>query len=246
MNLNALVNRGMKTAALKSPEILTALGVTGVVTTAWMAAKAGWRIAKSEESAYPSEPPKERAVRMVKTYWPEAVPPVVAGAATAAAIVGSHHISAKRTAAAVAAYSLAEQALSEYRAKVVETIGANKEEVVRGHVAEDKVRATPPAPADLMVVGDKDVLCCDLMTMRYFRSDMQTLKAAVNELNSRLLREGWMSVEEFYHLIDVWPGVGMDRFGWKMDKLMGLEFNAILTEDNQPCMAFAYVNLVPL
>lgn len=245
VDLTTLVNRGFKQAATHSPEILTGLGIGGVVTTAYLAAKAAFKSAGRLESSSPYDSNFEKA----KEVWPEFIPPVLAGTATIACIFGSNRVSAQRTAAAIAAYSLTEKAFTEYKDKIVDTIGAKKEEKARDEVAEANIAKSPPPPLlDAPVFWTGDVLCCDLLTMRYFQSDMESLNKAANEINARMLREGYMSVAEFYHEIGVRPTDHMDRLGWRSPRLMELTFTAVMTEEDnpRPCMAFAYNYMEPV
>lgn len=50
---------------------------------------------------------------------------------------------AKRTAALATAYKLSETALTEYKEKVVETIGEKKEQLVRDKIDKDHIDKDP-------------------------------------------------------------------------------------------------------
>lgn len=249
MNINAILNRAIKQTKLNSPEIMTALAAGGVVVTACLSAKGAFQASKklNHEDADPHA--QETFFDKAKIVWPEFVPAAIAGGSTIACLVGSHKVHTRRTAAAVAAYSLTERAFSEYRTKVEETLGKNKADKVQAAVVEEQMQTVHPhsQAREIFVAAGGESLCCDLTTGRYFESDMQTLKAAVNRVNERLLKERWMSVKEFYHEIDVYPNHHIDNLGWDLETgLMDLVFTPTLTDKGIPCLAFTFNYTKPL
>jgi Golgi nucleoside diphosphatase len=151
--------------------------------------------------------------------------------------VGANRVQAKKTLAAQTAFAMSNRAYSEYKAKVIEQIGENKEQKVRDAIAEDTVKKTSP---EIIIAGSGGVLCCELYTQRYFDSDMESLKRAVNELNSKLLKHDYATLEDFYHLIGVSGTSVSAQLGWKSDKLLELYFSTQMANNGQPCLAFDY------
>lgn len=223
-----------------SPAILTAIGVTGTVSTAYLAGKASFRAAESIQNLPPSSTKKEK----VKFVWSLYIPSGISGALTIACIIGATKIGYKRTAALTAAYSLSERAFNEYKDKVIETYGKNKEQKVRDDIAQDRVRESAPG-REVILSGSGDVLCCELYTGRYFKSDMETLRKSQNDINAKLVREGEATLSDFYYLIKVPYTSFSSNMGWNVDKLMELEFSTVLTEDGRPCLAFDYKSIIP-
>lgn len=263
MNYNAVLNRVIKKTKMNSPEIMTALAAGGVIATAYLSAKGAFRASKKlnewELDNYDMDhrdlagirtiPEEDTLLNRVKVVWPEFVPAAIVGGTTIACVLGSHRVHTRRTAAAVAAYSLTERAFAEYRAKVEETLGKNKAEKVQAAVVEEQMQAVHPhsQAKEIIVAAGGESLCCDLTTGRYFESDMQTLKAAVNRVNERLLKERWMSVKEFYHEIEVYPNHHIDNLGWDLETgLMDLVFTPTLTDKGVPCLAFTFNYTKPL
>lgn len=252
MNIATIIDNVNKNLRSNAPSIFTGVAVAGVGVTAVLTAKASFsaidKIRDAEEGipleTILNEPTKERVLRRTKLVWTFYVPPAVAGAATVAAIVGSHQLNTKRLSAAMAAYSLSDTAFREYREKVVEEIGKNKEEKVRDAIAQEKVEKLPPT--DMIVMGQGDVLCCDLMSMRYFKSDMEKLRRAENTINAMLLRSAYVTLDDFYDEIGVWHTDTSSRLGWVPETLMELDFTTTLTPDNQPCLAFRFNYINPL
>lgn len=248
MSISTLLIKGSKLAQLHSPEILTALSISGVVATSYLTVKSTLKAKKKLDDDRESLGREHTTKEKVKIIAPEVIPPAITGVATIATIFGSHKASARRTAAAVAAYSLTNQAFDEYRQQVSEQLGSRADKKIEEAVVDKKIKENPPSDTNqIVVMTGGDVLCCDLMTMRYFRSDMETLKSAQNKINERMLKERWMSVREFYNEIGVYPHSHMDRLGWDLDVgLMELVFTTSLTESNEPCLAFTFNYTKPL
>jgi len=227
-----------------TPEILTAIGVSGVVTTGYLAVLAG-QSAQGEIAA--EQIAQDRILsrkEKLKLTWKCYIPAVASGIATIACVVGSHRVSTRRTAAAYSLMTFTDAAFKEYREKVAETIGEKKEEAIRDEVVKDRIARNPPSN-EVVLVGPGNVLCCELYTGRYFNSDMHTLLSAENELNARLLREMYATLSDFYCLVGL-PYTDMsDDFGWTSDKLVKLKVTTVLADDGRPCLAFNYNYIDP-
>jgi hypothetical protein len=85
-----------------------------------------------------------------------------------------------------------------------------------------------------------------LMTRRYFKSDMETLRRAENDIGARTIHDCYTTVSEFYNLVGLKPTSVSDNQGWSSDKLMELRFSTCLTESGDPCLAFDYNYVKPL
>lgn len=240
MNISNLLHQIGQKVKSNAPEILAGIGVTGVISTAILAARGA---AKAEARLSEQDPwmsNKEKA----KLVWRFYIPAGVSGVVTIGCIISSGRASGRQTAAAVTAYSLTERAFSEYKEKVVEQIGKGKEQRVRDEIAQDRVNAHPPSKEIIVLSGD--VLCCELYTKRYFTSSMEALQQAKNEINHRINNNLYVYLEEFYDLVDLSYTSNSDKMGWDSDKLLELEFSSVLTERNEPCLAFDYNYVKPL
>jgi hypothetical protein len=240
-NIMGLVNQANKLIRANSSTILSVTAIVGTVGTAVLTAKASFDAAKDIQEA---DPKPETLREKVELVWPRYIPATATGVATIASIIGSDRISNKRTAAAVTAYTVAEQAFAEYRHKVVEQIGANKEQDVRDRIAQDIVLNT--TPGEIIVIESGKVLCCELLTRRYFMSDMETLKRSQNVINAEIVNGLYSTLSDFYHLIGLSQTTHSSEIGWDSDRLMDLEFSTVLTEDERPCLAFTYNYTKPI
>lgn len=230
-----------------SPLILTAVGVVGTVTTAVLTGKASikaYQEIEAERSAQliPEGWPTKKSF-LVKRTWKYFIPALATGSLTIAAIVGSNRIGTRRAGALAAAYAVTEKAYAEYKDKVIETIGEKKEQKVRDEIAQDRVNKLPGAN-EVIIMGT-DVLCCDLLSGRYFESTMEDLKKAQNDLNYRILNDSYASLSDFYNLIGLSSTKYSDEVGWKSYEPLELQFSTTLADDMRPCLAINF-NIEPI
>jgi hypothetical protein len=176
--------------------------------------------------------------------WELYIPSALAGAGAVACIVGANKLGSRRAAALTAAYSLTDKAFTEYREKVVEQFGTNKEKAVREQLAQDHVTKNPPEKA-VIVSGPANVLCCELYTGRYFSCSVENLRQAQNELNAYLLKHDHATLNGFYDMIGLDHTSNGWDIGWSSEKLMELDFSTVLHKDT-PCITFKYNYTRPL
>jgi Family of unknown function (DUF6353) len=241
MNFTRIMHSTTNLIRTNSPAILTALGVSGTVTTAVLAVRSGMehaRLLSPHESCTMSR--RETA----EIVWRVYIPPAVSTGVAVVCIIGAAKASSRRTAAITAAYSLSERAFTEYREKVVEVLGKNKDQKVRDAIAQDKVTNNPPTA--IITANDGEVLCCELLTGRYFKSDMEALRKAENKINSMALGNGEASLSDLYYLLGLpWTTFSSEN-GWTGERLLELEFSPIMAPGDKPCLAFDYSYIKPL
>lgn len=159
-----------------------------------------------------------------------------------ACLVGASSVNLRRNAALATAYTLSESTLRDYQKKVVETIGEKKEQSVRDAVAKEKIEQTPVHTKEVILTGRGESLCYDSVSGRYFKSDMETIKKAENELDARLRNEMYVSLNEFYYEIGLEPlrVIGED-LGWNIDSgYLDLNFSSQIASDGTPCLVLDY------
>lgn len=144
-----------------SPEILSGLGVVGIVGTAVLASKATLKLGdvmedhevqmsviKNTLDGGQFEAYDEKAALHDKTvvYTRTSVaiaklyaPAMTAGVATATCFLAAHGIMKKRNVALAAAYKATEEAFNKYRERVVEAVGADQELDIFKGVREEEV-----------------------------------------------------------------------------------------------------------
>lgn len=236
-----------------SPEILTAIGVTGTITTAILTHRAALHanhLIRMEENERELQE-LGRAVDFrdrVNLIWRCYIPPVGVGLLTIGAIIGVNRIGTKRAAAIAAAYSIMENSFDEYREKVVEKLGENKERAVRDEIAQEQINRNPVSNSEVIaclgaMVGE--VLCYDSYTGRYFTSSMEEIKKAQNEINYQIIHHNYASLADFYILIGLPVTLVSEEVGWNTDQLLDIQFSTCLTDDDRPCISIKF-NVQPV
>lgn len=249
MSSKTLIKTAEKFVVDNAPALLTAVGVAGTVGTAYLTGRSTFKAAKVIADAQFREnlqmkshdlDNKEKALLVWKCY----IPPVVAGASTITAIIFANRISTKRAAALAAAYAISEGRFSEYKEKVKEKMGVQKEQKVVDEIAQDRLNANPPKES-IVIIGDGKVLCKDEFTGRYFRSTVEEIKRAENEVNHEIMNSGYAVLSDFYERIGLKPTSVSETFGWNNPTKLELAWTAVVTPDGQPCVAFD-LNAMPV
>lgn len=258
-DLSAIVKSLQLGVKKHSPEILTGIGIAGMVTTTVMAVKAtpkalilieeekrrqnhklleeatanGWEKVEHIETLRP--------VEAIKVTWKCYIPAAVTGMMAILCLVGASSVSARRNAALATAYTLSETAMKDYRQKVIETVGEKKERVVKEAVAKEKVEQNPVTNNEIIITEKGDTLCYDVISGRYFKSDIDKINKALNETNRRLLRDSYVSLNDFYYEIGLdGTKIGYD-LGWNISQSMiELVFSSQLATDGTPCVVLDY------
>lgn len=254
LNLSKVIDSVRVTLAKRSPEILTGIGIAGMLTTTVMAVKATPKALRilDEEREYRRidrengvdecfAPEKISKKDVIKLCWKCYIPAAVTGTVSVACLIGASSVNVKRNAALATAYTLSETALKEYREKVVETIGEKKEQAVRDAIAKDKLEQKPATANQVIVTDRGNTRCFDAISGRRFTSDIDKLNKIANELNRRMLNEGYISLNEFYDEVGLpFLDIG-DELGWRTDRgLIELQFSSQLDTDGTPCLVVGF------
>lgn len=247
LNLKAIA-RSMGMALQKhSPEIMTGIGIAGMVATTILAVRATPKalllIQEAEEVKSQTESSDEALtpVETIKAIWRCYVPAAVTGALSMTCLIGASSVNVRRNAALATAYKLSESALKGYREKVVETIGEKKEQAVQDAVAKERINKSPVTNQEVIITEKGNTLCYDVISGRYFKSDIEKLKRAANDLSRRMLDEGYVSLNDFYYEIALPETKLGDELGWHVDNgLVDLRFSSQLAEDGTPCLVIDY------
>lgn len=254
MQLKAIFTDLSKAARKHSPEILTGIGIAGMLSTTVFAVRATPKALmlieeKKREKKFAGEQPELTKVEVVKAAWKPYIPAAVTGVASVACLVGASSVNARRNAALAAAYALSETTLADYKEKVVETLGEKKAQEVDAAVAKDQLEKNPSVEANTFDTGRGLTLCYDSISGRYFKSDQEWIRRAVNNLNERINFGEHISLNEFYDevgLEEIFP-LG-EALGWCVnpdytDKgQIQLKFTSQLDSRNTPCLVVGFVN----
>ena len=244
-------NDSKKFLGKHSPEILTSIGVIGmgysVISAIKATPKALLLIEDKKQEDMQKYSTNEAILvaeqlpipTIIKLTWKIYLPSAISFLLSAGCIIGASTVNYKRNAALGAAYALSERTLLRYRDKVIDTLGERKEREIRDKIAQDDVTNNPPSPQQIIVTAKGNTLCKDMISGRYFKSDIETIKQTINKLNRRLTYDHYISLNEFYYELGMDGIKNGDLMGWNLDNgLIEPSFNACITENDEPCIVF--------
>ena len=245
LNFAKAINDAKRLVVKHSPEILTGIGIAGMVTSTVLAVKATPKAVRlMEEVRKEQEVDKLKPIDAVKATWKCYIPAVVSCVGGAACIIGAQSVNMKRGAALAAAYKLSETALVEYKEQVIETIGEAKEKIVQDKVAEKQVEKSPVTEREIIRTKRGNTRCYDPLSDRYFFSDLELIRRAENTINEHLLHSicGEATVNDLYSELDL-PHTDLgEKMGWTTDRLVKLHIGSMVASDGEPVIVVGHEN----
>lgn len=242
LDMGVIFKSVQTTVTKHAPEILTAIGISGMATAIVLGVEATPKALKLiEEKKQETKAEKLPPIDVVKATWKCYIPTVITAGLSTVCLIRSCSVGIRRNAALATAYKISETALSEYREKVVETIGEKKEKTVREKVDKEHITKNPVSKSEVIVTESGTTLCYDHLSGRYFNSNIERIKKAVNELNRRMLSENYISLNEFYDELGL-DHIGLGEvLGWNIDKnLIDIDFSSQIADDGRPCIVVDY------
>lgn len=230
-----------------SPEILTGLGIAGMVSATVASIKATPKAmaeieAKKEElemSADEKLPVKE----VIKSTWKYYIPTVSLITVSTACLIGSTTANNKQKAALATAYTLSETALKDYQEKVTEELGDKKAQKIRDAISKDKIENNPVTSNEIIITGNGNVLCYEPISEKYFESNIEHIKYVQNKLNKNMFSDMYTSLNDFLYELGLDSKFGCD-LGWNVNRgLIDISFSTQLSPDNRPCLVINYITM---
>lgn len=226
-----------------APEIFMGIGIAGMVASTALAIKSTPRALEIIEEEQKELDEILEPIDKVKLTWKCYIPTLLVGGVSVICLIWGNRVSVKRYTALAAACSLSETAFREYRGRVIEKLGEQKEKEIHSEIAAERMKDNPVSQHKVIETGCGTDLCFDLLSGRYFYSDVQKLEKIVNELNRRMRDEMTISLNDYYWEINLDAiGIG-DTLGWNIDTgYIELDYDTKLTKDNKPCIVVRHVN----
>lgn len=232
-----------------SPIIYTALAAGGTLVTAYLSARASFKAARAidaYEAEGHNEDPTTRFLERTKLVWKFYIPTGISAVSTIGFGIASNRIGAQKIIAAQSALALSNQTYTDYRNRVITELGDNKDQAIRAAIAQQQVINHPSPSQELLITGPGNVLCYEQWTGRYFACDMETLRKSVNDVNQKLLAHDYATLTDFYYMIGLAPTSQSSQLGWRTPKQLKMEYSAVFSDDNRPCIAFEYNYVGPV
>lgn len=177
-----------------------------------------------------------------KTTWKLYLPTVTLIAAGVGCIVKSNNIDKKKNAALIATTALAQQTYNEYRDSVIETLGNKKEKAVRDNIAKKKVEKTEIDDKTIIITGKGNTLFMDSMSNQIFKSDIDTIRKSINILNTRLINDNYISLDDVYRELGIGSTKLSPTLGWQVGELIEVDFIPELKNDE----AIIVIDFLPM
>ena len=245
MDIKKLRNEVISKVSEKSPEILIGIGLAGMLTSTVLAVKA---TPKALDILEQHEDEDLTNFDKAKLTWKCYSAAAVSYCTSTACIIASSNVNLRRNAVLAGAYKVSEAALLEYRNKVVEVLGEEKEKEIRTAIAEDRIDKDMHSGSyeylnHVVMMGNNDDLCYDVLSGRYFNSNIDKIKKAMNDMNYRLLNDNILSLNEFYNEIGLQStDIGYEK-GWNIsDGMIDISFSSIISDNDQPCIVMHFEN----
>lgn len=242
----AVKNSGAITKLISkySQQILTGLSILGLFNTAVESAKAGARAS----DILKEHPEAETFTDKAKLVWKEYALATIHGVCTMGLMVSSTAIGVKNTAKYASLYMMEHAAFTEHKKAASALLGKGDEEKGAQKVfdQEAKTRVANDAPDKHTIIdtGNGNTLCYDMISGRYFYSDIEHIRRAINNVNEGMLNfpGGCAALNELYYELALDP---IEPFGtlmgWKIDNgVIKPFFSSQLTKDGTPVLAFGF------
>ena len=244
------LNQGIKAVRgfiiKNSPQILTGIGISGMIFSTVLAVKATPKAVELLENKKKELNADTLSFKeMAETAWKEYIPAGSACLASTVCLICATTISHRRQAALATAYSISEKAFHTYRDKVVETIGEKREKKIRDQIAQDRVNENNGEKRQIIITPKGQTLCMDSISGRYFRSDLDTIRKIINDLNREMTHQNYISLNRLYSTLGLDSIKNGDYIGWNINSgLIELDFDACITDTDEPCIVIDY-NIMP-
>lgn len=244
-SMKTFLRNAKMSASKHSPEILISIGVAGFISTTVLAVKATPKAVRLLKAAEKDKGDDLTKLEVIKVAWKPYIPAAITGVASIACVVGANSVNARRNAALATAYQLSVTALSEYKDKVVETIGEKKEQVIREKISKDRVEQNPVTNNTVYVTGNGESLFLEPISKRYFKSDIERIRSVINTLNEHMYNDafGQISLSDLYDELGLERTDVSDELGWHIEKgSIKVDFHPVMSDDGKPCLALYYDN----
>lgn len=256
MNLTSIkdaLHSGMTTIGTfftnNGPEIAVGFGAAGILTTAglsiWGTVKAVRAVDKCKEEK--NEKKEDFTVKdVVKVSWKYYIPAGLTASLSLTSLLLGYKAQFDKSATLATAYALSENTLAEYKKKVVDAIGKEKEDKIEQEIAEERVNRDIKINDIPVIANDEDVLCYDALTGRFYASSINKIKEVILQLNTDRLLNGDVALNDYYYGVGL-AGVKIgENMGWRqIDQPIEASFRSGIAEDNRPYIYVSF-DVVPL
>lgn len=251
MNLKSMTRSIRRSLGKNAPKLLLGVGIAGAFTAVAFAVEATPKaMLLLEDKKRELDVEKLDAKTVVKTAAPVYIPTAISLGMSAVCCIGALNVKERQNAALAAACTLSETALKTYQTKVVEAVGAEKEQQIREAVSLEKM-AKNPEPKNIPtakgikmddVTYDQRVKCWESLSGNYIWTTRNAIEKALNGLNKQLLSDFRVTENDLFDYLGMEHNRNGDLLGWDTENTLEIEtfYSSKLDDDGMPCLVLDY------
>ena len=245
---NEAVTKVVKVVVSNAPKILTGISIVSSIAATAFAVKGTVLAVKIEEQRKEKitsgdiPEPEHPKLAVVKSVWKCYIPSAAFLVLSIGTSLYGTNIASARTAMATAACKVTELAFDEYKAKVVEEIGQEKEKKIRQDIAKENAEQyeiKAKAKAKVVPPFEKH-LCQEKYSGIKFYSNLYEIKDTFNRINYDSIHHG----EDYISMCDYLDYFDIDsrdeNVGWNVGitGLLDLSYEMTSDEYDRPLLIF--------
>ena len=255
LKLTPYVKTAKNVITANSPALLVGTAIAGVISTAVLAARGGYKArgildeaAKERAATVPPQPPLD-TMEKVKLTWLCYATPGVTAASSILSIVGLHTIHTKRHATMAAMYTVASGKLDTMTEEAEKLLGPKKAQDLTNAMAQKSADENPIDDNEVIITGEGKDLWYDEWSGRWFTSTLSKVQQAINEVNRAIIDDGEACLNDFYEFLGLRSIPMGSTHGWSKGegatpKVNG-RYGAIRTTDGRAANSI-YFHEIPL
>ena len=183
---------------------------------------------------------------VVKSTWKCYIPSAVTAGLGIACVIGGLRISGARTAAMAGIAGAAEKKLERYQEAVESVLDEDQVKSISDEVAKREIEEAydDKSGVEIMECAMRGPdLVFESLTGRFFRSDRETIRSAINDFNHDLIGGLWADENEWFTYLGL-PGVETgELLGWNSNRLLDIRIASMVAPNGEPALALVYNTL---
>lgn len=200
-----------------APAIFTGFAIVGTATTTALAVEATPAAMDQLEAAYLEKGDKLDKKEVIKAAWKCYIPAAVSGTLTIGCIVAANYAHIRKETAMAAMASFFEKRYLDYKDKVIELDGPDKDKEIEVNLAKDHLAKNPPSKE---IIHSDEILCYEPNTKQTFISNKTEMMWAELTANKILSMEERVTLNQ---ILALFPDADHNKeegkhIGWWLDE----------------------------
>lgn len=234
----------LKSIKRYSPELLTGIGIAGMIFSTCKAVECTPKAIKIIENTKKEPDEDLKLIEKIKLTWKCYIPSASITICSIACIVGASATNRKRTAALTTACTLSSTALKEYKDSVVKVVGESKNDEIKRLVAKEKIKKTDQKKISVDTqAGEKRFI--ELYTGQIFTSDIESIRKAINDVNDQMRNNMYVSLNDLFYELGIMDRTRAgDVLGWNLEDgfVEARSFDSAIVYDGNAYIVLDYKN----